>query len=353
MPSKNRSRGPIGLVACESGKPFAEKIMRSLSEIVAQEKKESRRHKKTELEQVHTRETVFPNSEVKTTIDDSIRGMDIYIIQDCENKVGVKSVDKQLRALYTAIDAVRRADAKCITAVIPYYPYSRQDRAEGREPITAAMVAREIEDAGAKHVITLDIHNQAIGGFFRKLRSFENLHASKALIPHLEQTVGTDNLVIVAPDAGGTKRAEFYAKHMRTSLAIIHKARDYKTGEVDHMVFLGDVKGKKALLVDDMIATAGTLQRSVKLLRDNGATYVGFACCLSLFTPPALDRIQEAVSAGYLDQVIGTDAIYHGGQAFLDAHPWYREVSVAPYFAQVVYNMNHNMSISNLLTFNR
>lgn len=344
------TRGPIGIIACDSGKPFAQKIVKSLTEIVKREAEKGLLYEEP-FALVATKEHTFPNTEIKTVIDESIRGNDVYIIQDCENKVGRQSIDRQLRALTTAIDAARRADAHYITAVLPYFPYSRQDRAQGREPITAALVAREIEVAGAHHIITLDVHNEAIGGFFRTVRSFENLHASKALIPYIQKTLGADNLVVVSPDAGGARRAEYYAKYLRTPLAIMYKSRDYSRGEVERMMLLGDVKGKNVVLIDDMIATAGTLKKAVELLKESGATNISFACCLPLFTPPALDNIQNAVDAGLLNRVIGTDAVYHGGDVFIREHPWYWEVSVAPYFAEVIYNMNHNKSISSLLTF--
>ncbi|MBI5398194.1 ribose-phosphate pyrophosphokinase [Candidatus Woesearchaeota archaeon] len=348
----HNNRGPIAIIACDAGKPFAERLVKNLDELLKSGQEQPAAPVET-FGLVKSREESFPNTEIMPTIDESIRGCDLYIVQDCENKVQKKSVDQQLRALKTMIDAAWRADAHYITAVIPYFPYSRQDRAQGREPITASMVSREIEDAGARHVMTLDVHNEAIAGFFRRA-TFENLRASIALMPYIKDTIGEDDLVVVSPDAGGTRRAEYYAKHLHTPLGIIHKSRDYSCGAIESMVLLeppSGVNNKKVLLIDDMIATAGTLQKAVELLRNHGAKDISFACSLPLFTKPAIKRIEEAVVAGQLNRVISTDAVFHGGDAFKTAHPWYHEVSVAPLFAEAIYRMNKNRSISELLSF--
>ncbi|MBI4738977.1 ribose-phosphate pyrophosphokinase [Candidatus Woesearchaeota archaeon] len=342
-------RGPIAIVACGAGKPFAEKIVKSLNDLLRADHPHLA-GAEPPLGLINSRDDSFPNTEIKTNIDESIRGCDLYIVQDCENKVGKKSVDELLRSLTEMIETARGADARYITAVIPYFPYSRQERAQGREPITAKMVAREIEDSGAKHVMTLDVHNEAIAGFFRSA-TFENLRASIMLIPYIKDAPGADDLIVVSPDAGGVHRAEYYAKHLHTPLAIMHKSRDYSHGEVENMVLLGNVCGKNVLLIDDMIATAGTLEKAVALLREHGTKDVSFACSLPLFTNPAIERIEKAVNAKQLNCVISTDAIFHGGDAFKTAHPWYKEVSIAPIFAEAIYRMNKNLSISELLSY--
>ena len=172
-------RGNLCLISCNSGLEFANKV---LDEINTKQQKSS-----TLLQ---TEETLFANTEVKTVLNESIRGKDVFIIQDIENHYEGRSVDDNLRALYTVIGACRRCDASYITAVIPSYPYGRQDKQWGREDITAARVAWELEgDLGADHILTMDLHNPAIQGFFRSAQ-IENLMGSTVLIPYLKDQIG-------------------------------------------------------------------------------------------------------------------------------------------------------------------
>ncbi len=186
-----------------SGKPFAEKVIAELKEIIHKE------NHATTFAIIKTRETRFSNGEIKTEIDTSIRNQDVYIFQDVENKSSGLNINDNVMALKTAIQAARMADAQHITVVIPAFPYARQDKPKTREGITAAMIARELEDTGAASIITLDIHNDAIAGFFRKA-NLENLRASKNLADYIQEKIGLKDLVIVAPDAGGAARANFY-----------------------------------------------------------------------------------------------------------------------------------------------
>ncbi len=336
-----RDRGDIGIIACNSGKPFAERVMEGLQHQFAKNEVSNT------ARLIQTREKHFGNGEVETEIEESIRGLDIYVVQDVENKVTRYAIDKNLRAAKTALDAAWRADAHYCTAVLPYFAYSRQERAIGRTCITAAQVARELEQTCADRVITLEIHSEAIAGVFQRTK-FENLHASKNLLDYIREHL--DITGVVAPDTGAAKLCSGYASRLQTELSFIWKRRDYAQIEkVEEMVLQGDVKGKRVLLVDDMIGTAGTLVSACELLHHHGAEEINFATSLPLFTRPAIRRITRAHKRGILNQVIGTDAVYHGGQDFLDAHPWYREVSVAGYFAKVIYNINHYRSISALL----
>ena len=336
------SRGQLGIIACESGKPFATKVCAELEKIIAKESSSNK------VRLIETTETWFDNTEVKTEIDESIRNKDVYIFQDVENKTQGLSVNDNYTALKTAIDVARRADAHYITAVTPSYPYARQDKPKTREGITAAMAARELEDTGATRVISLDIHNEATGGFFRKA-ILENLRASKQFIDYIKKNIGLENLVIVSPDEGGAKRANHYAKKTGTKLALIYKERDYsKKSTVENMRLLGTVKGKKVFVVDDMIDTAGTMIRAAELLHNKGADEIYFAASLPLLNGPAIERINRAYKGGYITRIIGTDAVFHGND-FAEKHEWYAEVSVDKYFARVVYNINRGLSISRLL----
>lgn len=336
-------RGELAVMACKSGKPFAEKVLLHINEIVHKEKADETVHF------IDSREIHFENSEIKTEVLDSIRGTDIFIIQDVENSVNGYSVDENLRALKTAIDAAWRSGAGHISVVIPTFPYARQDKAKSREGITAARVAEEIENCKATQVLTLDVHNSAIAGFFRMAR-FEDLHASKNIIDFVVEHIDTKDLVVLSPDAGGTPRAEHYASKLKTELGFIYKKRDYtKPNCVSESILLGDVQGRDVLLVDDMVDTGGTVVSTINLLKkEKKARKIYFACSLPLFNGAAVQKLDELYREGYLNGLIATDAVYHGDD-FSRRYPWFLEVSVAKYFARVIFNINHNRSISELL----
>ncbi len=330
------TRGTLSILACDSGEHFAKKVLTKLQE------------KKTEVRFIPSEQIQFANSEIKTTIEESIRGTDIYIFQDVENSTN-GTVDENLRALKTAIDAAWRCDASYITAVIPAFPYARQDKQIGREGITAAAVAREIEDENANHVITLDIHNPAIEGYFRKAK-FENLRAYKTLVDYIKANpddFDLGNMVVMAPDLGGATRAGHYARKLEVEPVFSYKRR-IKVNHVEPIQIIGDVKDKDVLIVDDMIDTAGTIMAAVRASKDAGAQRVYAVCSLPLFNGPALESITKAHEDECLTAVISTDAVYHGAD-FQKQNPWFREVSVASYFSKVMRRMNSRESISALL----
>jgi len=336
------SRGKLGILACNSGKFFAEKVMTELKLVIEKE------NDSNGVGIIKTKETFFGNTEVKTEIEESMRNKDVYVFQDIDNKTAGLSVNDNFMTLKTAIQAARMADAHYITAVIPVFPYARQDKPKTREGITAAMAARELEDVGATRVITLDIHNEAIGGFFRKA-ILENLHASKHFMDYINEKIGISNLVIVAPDAGSAARATHYAKKLGTSLALIHKERDYsKANTIENMRLIGEVRGKTVFVAEDIIDTAGTLVNCAKKLKEEGAEEVYFAASLCMLNGPAIERISNAYKEGVITKVIGTDVIFHG-EGFNEKHEWYEEISLARYFARVIYNINKGISISRLL----
>jgi len=335
-------RGKLKILACSSGRSFAEKVQKKIQEKISNE---------TQLKLVKTEEVKFANTEIKEVIGESLRECDVYIFQDVSNSANGLSVDENLSALKAAIDAVWRSDADHITVIVPVFPYARQEKQEGREGITAAVVARELEDLNADQVITLDVHNSAIAGFFRKAK-FENLHASKNIIDYINKNkdfFDTKNLVVVSPDAGGVKRAKHYAHKLKTKLAFAYKERNYDIpNSVDSVSLVGDVKEKDVLIVDDMIDTAGTLISVIEEIKKNGAKKVYVACSLALFNGKAIERVNNAYKKGIIDGVIGTDAVYQGGE-FRKNNLWYHEVSVASYFAKVIMNLNQRKSISALL----
>lgn len=240
----------------------------------------------------------FADGELYVQIQESIRGCDVYLIQPT-----CGPVNDRLMELLIMIDACRRASARQITAVIPYYGYARADRkTAGRESITAKLVANLITEAGAGRVLAMDLHSAQIQGYFDI--PFDHVYGSPVLLDYLASKQLTD-IVVVSPDVGGVARARAFAKKLGDApLAIIDKRRQaHNVAEV--MNLIGDVRGKTAVLVDDMIDTAGTISEGARLLRREGARQV-YACAThAVFSPPAIERL----SSGVLEEVIVTNTI--------------------------------------------
>jgi ribose-phosphate pyrophosphokinase len=239
----------------------------------------------------------FSDGEVMVEIDENVRGKDVFVIQST-----CPPVNDNLMELLIIIDALKRASAKTIAAVIPYYGYARQDRKVApRTPISAKLVADLITIAGTHRVLTVDLHAGQIQGFFNI--PVDNLYATPTLLEHLRM-LKEDNLVIVSPDAGGVERARAYAKRLEAGLAIIDKRRE-KPNQSEVMHIIGNVKDKVAILIDDMIDTAGTLCNSAEALKQNGAQKI-YACATHpVFSGPAIERIIQSP----IDKVIVTDTI--------------------------------------------
>jgi ribose-phosphate pyrophosphokinase len=336
-------RGRLSIVACNSGKLFASRVEKSLVELIKAED--------GVVQPVirQSQEVTFANGEMKSVIEENIRGDDVYVFQCIDDPQSDKTVNDNLMSLVTAVNAVYQSDPDCITAVIPQFPYSRQERKKAREAITARLVANLLESAGADRVITLDIHAEAIEGFFQRA-ILEDLHASKAIIQWIEQNVpNRQNLCIVAPDTGGADMARYYSNQFQCPLAVVDKARDYsKASVVESMRLVGDVEGKRILMPDDLIATGGTLINACRLLKEHGAAEIYLACSLPFFNGNAPEKLDKAHQEGLFEVVVGTDAVMHG-EPFFKAHSWYREVSVADLFAHVLFNINRKRSVSALL----
>lgn len=349
MPGTDR-RGKLRILACKSGQNFAEKVLAKILEKETRPGVEQKPIERLDV-WVNCEEIRFANSELNFKIADSIRGADLYIFQDVENAVTGYSVEDNFRVLKTAVDAARRSGAVHITAVIPAFPYARQDKAVGREGITSAKVAQELENNGIQQVVTLDIHNTAIAGFFRTA-VLENLHASKNIIDFIKskpELFCLEKLVVMPTDLNGAKRAEHYALKLGREMVFVYKRRNHDVANtVENAVINGNIEGRDILLVDDMIDTAGTLTTVMQLAKKQGAKRVYAACSLPLLNGPAIQRLATAHKEGYLDAVIGTDAVYQG-EKFKAQNPWFIEVSVASYFAKVIHRLNCFESISELL----
>ncbi|MCR4325867.1 MAG: ribose-phosphate pyrophosphokinase [Patescibacteria group bacterium] len=249
----------------------------------------------------------FSDGEQQVQFLENLRGKSIFLVQSTN-----PPAENWVRLLL-AIDAARGASAREITVVAPYFGYSRQDRkSRPREPISARVFATTLESLGATRFLTMDLHNDAIGGFFRKT-IVDNLYARRDFIGHFrevfKEALDGDDLVVVSPDAGGVVRAQSYAKRLMRSadLAIIHKQREVPN-QVASMKLIGDVKGKVALIVDDMADTCGTLARAAELLQENGAREVYAAATHGLLSGDALATIGNSpIKKLFITDTISTD----------------------------------------------
>lgn len=241
----------------------------------------------------------FANGEIFCEIGKNVRGSDVFLVQTLS-----APVNDHVMELLIMIDALKRASAASITAVIPHYGYSRQDRKSSpRTPITAKLVADMLTAAGATRVITMDLHAGQIQGFFNI--PFDNIFASPVFLSYIRENIKSDDMMMVSPDAGGVERVRWYAKKLGTDIAMIDKRR---TGPnvAKAMNIVGDVKGKDVLIVDDMIDTAGTLCEAAKTLRDHGAKRIYAFATHGVFSGPAAERLEASEE---LEAVIVTDTI--------------------------------------------
>ena len=242
--------------------------------------------------------STFSDGEIMVRLNENVRGSDAFVIQST-----CTPVNDNIMQLLLVIDALKRASAGRITAVIPYYGYARQDRkVQPRVPISAKMVADLITAVGTNRVLTVDLHAGQIQGFFNI--PVDNLYAAPVLAEYIKGKYVSDNLVIVSPDAGGVERARSFAKRLNCSIAIIDKRRE-KANECEVMNVIGDVLGKDTLLLDDMVDTAGTLTQAAKALTEQGARKVSAACTHAVLSGSALERINNSP----IEELIVTNTI--------------------------------------------
>ncbi len=229
----------------------------------------------------------FSDGEVFVEIKENVRGTDVFVVQPT-----CTPVNDHLMELVIMVDALRRASARRITAVLPYYGYARQDRKNApRVPITAKVVAEMLMAVGVRRVLCMDLHAGQIGGFFNI--PVDHLYAAPVLLKYIQEFFG-DDVIMVSPDAGGVERTRAFAKRLNSGLAIIDKRRD-KPNECEAMHVIGDVKGKTAILMDDMVDTAGTLCAGATTLLENGAKEVHACCSHPVLSGPAIERLQKSV----------------------------------------------------------
>jgi len=241
----------------------------------------------------------FANGEIHCRYEESIRGSDVFILQTHCGPVNGTLMEQMIM-----IDAAKRASAKRITAIVPYYGYARQDRkATGREPITAKLVADMFQAAGADRVVSVDLHSGQIQGFFDV--PFDHLTAAPVLENYLRDNVGGD-IVVVAPDAGRVKVAERYAQHLGADLALVHKTRPRGTvNTVEALHVVGEVEGRHCVIIDDMIDTAGTICAAATLLESCGASEIWAMATHAVLSDPAMERL----AAAPFTRVVVTDTL--------------------------------------------
>jgi ribose-phosphate pyrophosphokinase len=275
----------------------------------------------------------FSDGETNVEIDESVRGMDVFVIQSI-----CAPVNNNLMELLILIDALKRASARRITAVLPYYGYARQDRkVSPRAPISAKLVADLITTAGASRILTVDLHAGQIQGFFNI--PVDHLFAAPVVLDYLKKI--KNDIVVVSPDAGGVERARAYAKRLNTSLAIIDKRRE-SPNVSQVMNIIGDVDGMSAVLVDDMVDTAGTLVRGAYALIEKGAKVV-YACC----THPVLSgRAVEVLMESPIEEMIVTDTIPLREEA--KACSKIKVLSISSLLAEAIRRIYEDESVSDL-----
>jgi len=314
------------LISGNANRPLAEAIARRMT-----------LHRGMSVGLVDARVERFNDQEIFVEVYENVRGEDMFIIQSTSNPA-----NDNLMELLIMADALRRSSAARITAVIPYFGYARQDRrTKARTPISAKLVANMIVRAGIERVLTMDLHATQIQGFFDI--PVDNLYAAPVfaldILHHFQDA--TDDIMVISPDVGGVARARELAKRINAPLSIVDKRRE-KAGEVAEMTIIGNVAGKKCIIVDDMIDTAGTLCKAAEVLMDQGASEVHAYITHGVMSGPAVERITNSV----MKSLVITDSI-EATENTRNA-PNIRIVPMAPMFAQAILNTWSGTSVSSL-----
>ncbi len=270
----------------------------------------------------------YSDGEFQPSFEESIRGARIFIIGSTHPS------SENLMEMLLMLDAAKRASARHITAVLPYFGWARQDRKDKpRVPIGAKLIAKLIEAAGATRIITMDLHADQIQGFFEK--PVDHLFASTIFLPYIK-ALNLNNLTIASPDMGGSKRAYAYSKFLQSDVVICYKQR-MKANVISHMEVIGDVKNKNIILVDDMVDTAGTLTKAADLMIERGALSVRAICTHAILSGNAYEKIENSK----LEELIVTDSI-----PSKTSHTKVKVLTCAPLFAKVMNNVHNNLSIA-------
>jgi len=277
----------------------------------------------------------FPDGETFVKIEENVRGLDVFVVQPT-----CPPTNHNLMELFIMMDALRRASAQRITAVVPFYGYARQDRKDQpRVPITAKLVANLMVAAGANRLLTMDLHAQQIQGFFDI--PVDHLYAAPVMYAYLRQK-NIPNLVVVSPDVGGLKMAYAYAQTLEAGLAIVAKRRRSAT-EVESLAVIGEVRGKNCLLVDDLTETAGTLVQAAELLRRKGARQILACVSHAILNDQAVERLRNSE----IDELITTDSVFRPVITGVNI----TTLSVAGLLGEAIKRIHNNESVNSLFEF--
>lgn len=306
------------IIACNSNIPLAEDVAKNLG-----------------LSLTKAMVKRFADNEVFVEVQENVRGEDVFIIQSTSFPA-----NDNMMELLVMLDALRRASAKRVTAVIPYFGYARQDRKPGpRTPISAKLVANIITSAGANRVLTTDLHAGQIQGFFDI--PVDNLYAAPVMVADIKEKYAGKNFVVVSPDVGGVARARAIAKRIDGDLAIVDKRRE-RAGESEVMNVIGDVDGRDCLIVDDIVDSAGTLCNAAAALKERGATSVAAYITHGVLSGAAVERVSKSA----LDELVVTDTIRPTDSAKECAN--IRYLSIAPLMAEAIRRISEETSVSSL-----
>jgi ribose-phosphate pyrophosphokinase len=325
------ARAPLQILACAPAESLAKRVASRMN-----------------LSLVPAKETWFACGEGKFEIGANVRGSDLYIFQNVIAQGDARSTYDRFVMLLHAVEAASLADAQYVTAVVPYFPGARQDKRKDRvrEGISAGLFARCLQDAGAKRVIALEIHNEAIGGMFNPAQCrLENLYLYGSIAPWLKRR-GLAGDVVASPDVGGAERARHYAETLSSRLAVLSKVRDYSTANrVVNSTLIGEVNGSDVLLVDDIVDTAGSVVAAVEELKSHGAKDITVACAHPVMSAPAWERLGKlsvrAAAEGWKFNVVGTSSIEHP-----DAPAYYHSFDVAELLSRVIRGVNTRGSVT-------
>ncbi|QAB18262.1 ribose-phosphate diphosphokinase [Leucobacter muris] len=287
-------------------------------------------------ELVPTDARTFANGELYARFDESVRGADAFVIQSHTNPI-----NEWLMEQLIMVDALKRASAKRITVVAPFYPYSRQDKkGRGREPISARLVADLFKAAGADRIMSVDLHAPQIQGFFDG--PVDHLFAMPVLLDHFKRTIDRDDLTVVSPDMGRVRVADVWSDKLDAPLAIIHKRRDPMVpNQVSVHEIVGEVKDRWCVVVDDMIDTGGTIAKAAEALKANGAKGVTIACTHAIFS----GRATEHLSQDFIDQVVVTDTLPVGPDKQFDK---LTVLPIAPLLAKAIHEVFEDGSVTSM-----
>ncbi|MFH1399837.1 MAG: ribose-phosphate pyrophosphokinase [Candidatus Woesearchaeota archaeon] len=341
---QDKHRAPLLLMANRSGYSLARKIHQELQ-------------KKLEVELRLPEVNEFACGEFKVSLgtgkNETVRGKDVYLIQCPIDKTSIRTIQDNIWETLLTIDTLKNCHARHTTVVIPCMPYVRQDKRDGREPLSALVMAKVLAAAGADAVITLDPHFSQLKGYFEAVGVLPDiLYPTHSFIQYIKQRYGLANLVILAPDPGAAKRAVFYADHLfgeghlHDRVVFTTKKRSV-ANQVDFLTIQGEVKGKTVLITDDMIDTAGTMQKVIHHTLELGARQIIACCTHPILSGSAIARLDELYEQGGFAELLTSDTVVHP-DGFQEQHRWFNQISVAPILAEFILRINQEKETSSL-----